>query len=117
MVGEATRLQPGLYDFLLTSDGRFAIEQPVLVNYAAEYDYSRPRLEDLAWLVAQSDGRVVSDLVGIEGPAQARLPTAAWPLWAILASAILLVELFLRYTRFHDVRVPVGRTKPNHARA
>lgn len=117
LVGEATRLQPGLYDFLLTSDGRFAIEQPVLVNYAAEYDYSRPRLEDLAWLVAQSDGRVVSDLVGIEGPAQARLPTAAWPLWAILASAILLVELFLRYTRFHDVRVPVGRTKPNHALA
>jgi hypothetical protein len=89
----------GTGDFILRAAAdKLAAEAPLHVAYPALYAFQRADPERLAALAAMTDGRVLADaeqiFVGVERRWVAR---AGWQVWVLLALALFLIDLTIRY--------------------
>ena len=101
-------------------EGETVYESPeaqLHVTYPARYEFSRPGSDRLTALASVTGGRMLlgDERIFVDGAAWRWTTWQAWPLWALIAVALFLADLLLRYTpnllRFGRRQVPAAPTR------
>jgi Mg-chelatase subunit ChlD/uncharacterized membrane protein len=83
---------------LRVADGKATAEAPLFVAYPALYQFTRADPGHLAALAAATGGRVLASEQQIFTGGQSRwVARAAWQVWVLVAFALFLADLIVRY--------------------
>ena len=95
--GKLTLDRPGEFTLRVAADQAVA-EKPLFVGYPALYEFTRVDPRRLAALAAATGGRVLASEEQIFTGGQSRwVARAAWQVWVLVALALFLVDLIVRY--------------------